>query len=101
MDFSKVKQAMEMKSQLSKIQKELDKIIVEAEKGPVKVTANGQQKILSITIDPDAMKPEKTRQLEDNIIKAINEAAEKAKKTASKQMAGMMGGGDMNFPGLT
>ncbi|TFG44851.1 MAG: YbaB/EbfC family nucleoid-associated protein [Dehalococcoidia bacterium] len=98
MDFSKVKQAMEFKSQLAKIQKELDKIVVEAENGPVKVTANGQQKILSITIDPEALKPEKARQLEANLIKAINDAAEKAKKTASKEMSGMMGG--MGIPGL-
>lgn len=98
MDFSQVKKAMELKSQLSKIQKELDKIVVEAEKGPVKVTANGQQKILSITIEPEALKPEKARQLEDNLIKAINDAGEKAKKAASKEMSGMMGG--MGFPGM-
>ncbi|ADJ25780.1 conserved hypothetical protein [Dehalogenimonas lykanthroporepellens BL-DC-9] len=98
MDFSQVKKAMELKSQLSKIQKELDKIVMEGEKGPVKVTVNGQQKLLSITIDQEAMKPEKTRQLEDNIIKAVNDATEKAKKAASKEMSGMMGG--MGMPGL-
>ncbi len=99
MDFSKVKQAMELKSQLDKIQKELAKIIVEAEKGPVKVTANGQQKLLSITIAAEALNPTKAKQLEDNILKAINEAMDKAKKESSKSMAGLMGG--MNIPGLT
>ncbi|AKG53590.1 hypothetical protein DGWBC_0927 [Dehalogenimonas sp. WBC-2] len=99
MDFSRVKQAMELKSQLDKIQKELAKVVVEAEKGPVKVTANGQQKILTITIDPDALKPEKAKQLEDTVLKVINDALEKAKKASSKEMAGMMGG--MNIPGLT
>jgi hypothetical protein len=98
MDFSKVKQAMELKSQLDKIQKELAKIIVEAERGPVKVTANGQQKLLSITINPEAIKADKAKQLEDNILKAINDAMDKAKKESSKQMAGMMGG--MGLPGL-
>ncbi|KTB48803.1 YbaB/EbfC family nucleoid-associated protein [Dehalogenimonas alkenigignens] len=98
MDFSKVKQAMELKQQLDKIQKELAKIIVEAERGPVKVTANGQQKLISITINPEAVIPAKTKQLEDNILKTINDAMEKAKKESSKQMAGMMGG--MGLPGL-
>jgi len=98
MDFSKVKQAMELKSQLDKIQKELAKIIVEAEKGPVKVTANGQQKLLSITISPEAINPTKAKQLEDSIMKAINEAMDKAKKESGKSMAGLMGG--MGLPGL-
>lgn len=98
MDFSKVKQAMELKQQLDKIQKELAKIIVEAERGPVRVTANGQQKLISITINPEAVIPAKTKQLEDNILKTINDALEKAKKESSKQMAGMMGG--MGLPGL-
>ncbi|MEL7561933.1 YbaB/EbfC family nucleoid-associated protein [Dehalogenimonas sp. 4OHTPN] len=98
MDFSKVKQAMELKQQLDKIQKELAKIIVEAERGPVRVTANGQQKLISIIINPEAVNPAKTKQLEDNILKTINDAMEKAKKESSKQMAGMMGG--MGLPGL-
>ncbi len=98
MDFSKVKQAMELKSQLDKIQKELAKIIVEAEKGPVKVTANGQQKLLSITIAAEAINPAKAKQLEDNILKAINEAMDKAKKESGKTMSGLMGG--MGLPGL-
>jgi DNA-binding YbaB/EbfC family protein len=98
MDFSKVKQAMELKSQLDKINKELAKVVVEAEKGPVKVTVNGQQKLLSLTISPEAINPAKAKQLEDNILKAINDAMEKAKKESSKQMAGMMGG--MGLPGL-
>jgi len=99
MDFSKVKQAMELKAQLDKIQKELAKIIVEAERGPVKVTANGQQKLLSITIAAEALNPTKTKQLEDNILKAINDAMDKAKKESSKSMSGLMGG--MNIPGLS
>lgn len=98
MDFSKVKQAMELKQQLDKIQKELAKIVVEAERGSVKVTANGQQKLISITINPEAVNPAKTKQLEENILKTINDAMEKAKKESSKQMAGMMGG--MGLPGL-
>ena len=98
MDFSKVKQAMELKAQLDKIQKDLAKIVVEAEKGPVKVTVNGQQKLLSITIDPEAIKADKAKQLEDNILKAINDAMDKAKRESSKSMAGLMGG--MGLPGL-
>ena len=55
MNLSMIKQALELRSKLEKTQKELAKIKVEAESGngAIKVTANGQQKILSIKISPD------------------------------------------------
>jgi len=98
MDFLKMKQMMELKSHVDKIQKEMAKIVVDVEKGPVKVTMNGQQKLLSISINPEAITADKAKQLEDNILKTVNDAIDKAKKESSKQMAGMMGG--MGLPGL-
>jgi len=101
MDFSMLKQAQELKSKLDKAQKELGNTVVEADsgRGAVKVTANGQQKILSIKISPKAIDPEKPETLEELVLKAVNEALSKSQKQASKQLKGLTGG--LKIPGLT
>ena len=101
MNLSLLKQAQELKSKLDKAQKELGKTVIEADagKGAVKVTINGQQKILSIKISPEAMDPDKPENLEKLIMKAIDEATDKSQKYAAKQLKGLTGG--LNIPGLT
>ncbi|MFC1948671.1 YbaB/EbfC family nucleoid-associated protein [Chloroflexota bacterium] len=100
MNFSMLKQAQELKSKLDKAQKELGEVVVEADagKGAVKVTITGQQKILSITIDPKVIDPNNAKQLEDLVLKAINEAMNKSQKLAAKQLKGLTGG--LKIPGL-
>lgn len=101
MNFSMIKQAMELKSKLQKAQKELAKMTVEAEAGDgaVKVTASGSQKILSIKISPDVIDPEKSKQLEKLVFKAVTDALDKAKKLADKHLGELTGG--MKIPGIT
>lgn len=101
MNFSMMKQAQELKSRLDKAQKELKNMVVEGEsgKGAVKVTINGQQKILSIKISPEVVNPAKTGELERLILKAIEEASDKSEKMAAKQLKGLTGG--LKIPGLT
>ena len=101
MNFSMLKQAQELKSKLDKAQKELGNTIVEADsgKGAVKVTINGQQKILSIKISPTVIDPNKAEQLEELVLKAIKEATAKSQKLAAKQLKGLTGG--LKIPGLT
>ena len=101
MTLSMLKQAQELKSKLDKAQKELNNIIVEADsgKGAVKVTINGQQKILSIKISPTVIDPNKAEQLEELVLKAIKEATAKSQKLAAKQLKGLTGG--LKIPGLT
>ena len=101
MNLDMVKQAQQLKSQLDKAQKELNSTIIEADsgKGAVKVTINGQQKILSIKISPKVIDPDKPEQLEQLVLKAINEATNKSQKVASKQLKGLTGG--IKIPGLT
>ena len=101
MNFSMLKQAQELKSKLDKAQKELAKTVIEADsgKGAVKVTINGQQKILSIKISPDVIDPDKPENLEKLILKAISDATEKSQKVAAKQLRGLTGG--LKIPGLT
>ena len=101
MNFSMMKQAQELKSKLDKAQKELDNVTAEADsgKGAVKVTINGQQKILSVKISPKAIDPDKTEQLEELVLKAVNEAIAKSQKLAAEQLKGLTGG--LKIPGLT
>ena len=101
MNFSMLKQAQELKSKLDKAQKELSNIVIEADsgKGAVKVTVNGQQKILSIKISPKVIDPDKPEQLETLVLKAISEATAKSQKVAAKQLKGLTGG--FKIPGLT
>jgi len=101
MNFSILKQAQELKAKLDKAQKELSKTIIEADsgKGAVKVTINGQQKILSIKISPEVIDPKKAENLEKLILRAISEATEKSQKAAAKQLKGLTGG--LKIPGLT
>ncbi len=101
MNFSMLKQAQELKSKLDKAQKELSKTIVEADsgRGAVKVSINGQQKILSIKISPEVIDPNKAQRLEELVLKAVSEAIEKSQKVAAKQLKGLTGG--LKIPGLT
>ena len=101
MNFSMLKQAQELKSKLEKAQKELSNTIVEAEsgKGAVKVTIDGQQKILSIKISPKVIDPNQAENLEALVLKAISEATAKSQKAAAKQLKGLTGG--LKIPGLT
>ncbi len=100
MNLSMLNQARELKSKLEKAQKELGNTIVEAEsgKGAVKVTINGQQKILSIKISPKVIDPDKAEHLEELVLKAVSEAIAKSQKLAAKQLGGLTGG--LKIPGL-
>ena len=101
MNLSMLNQARELKSKLDKAQKELSDTVVEADagKGAVKVAINGQQKIHSIKISPKVIDPDKAEQLEDLVLKAVNEAVAKSQKLAAKQLKGLTGG--LKIPGLT
>jgi DNA-binding YbaB/EbfC family protein len=101
MDLNMMKQAMQLKSNLEKAQKELEKMTVEADAGDgaVKVTANGKQKILSIKIAPEAVETGKSANLEKLVFKAVTDAMEKSRKLADEKLKKLTGG--MKIPGIT
>ena len=101
MNLSMIGKALELKSRLDKAQKELAKMIVEAQsgKGAVRVTASGQQKILSITISPEVIDPDKIDHLEELVLKAVSEALDKSRKLAAKHLDKLTGG--FKIPGIT
>jgi DNA-binding YbaB/EbfC family protein len=100
MDLNMIKQAREMQSKLMHAQKELKKLQVEMEsgKGAVKVVMNGEQRILSLKINPELVDTANTKLLEKYILQAIVDCQEKVQKLAAAQMKEATGG--MKIPGL-
>ena len=100
MNFEQIRQAQQLKSKLSKAQKELKKMQVQGEagNGAVTVTVNGEQRIVSVKIAPEVVDQGKIKQLEQLVVKAINDAQEKAQKEAAEQLKEITGG--LKMPGL-
>ena len=102
---SMMKQAQKLQSKLAGIQEELAEKRVEgtAGGGVVVVTANGQQEIVGIKIDPEVVNREDVEMLEDLILAAAQEARRKSQELAEQEMqkatAGLIPPG-MNLPGL-
>lgn len=100
MNLDMIKQARELQSKLAQAQKELKRMQVEVEsgKGAVKVVMNGEQRVISLKIDPTLVDLNSTKQLEIFILRALNDAQEKITKEAEKRMKEATGG--MKIPGL-
>ena len=96
-----------MAGQLQKLQEEFAKtqdrlgdetVEVTVGGGMVKAVMTGQQKLMSITISPDAVDPDDVEMLQDMILAAINEAVEKSQGMAAEKMGALTGG--LRIPGL-
>jgi nucleoid-associated protein EbfC len=100
MNFEQIRQAQQLKSKLDKAQKELKRMQVEGEagKGAVIVVVNGEQRIISVKIAPEVVDPRNVKQLEQLVLKAVNDAQEKAQKAAAEQLKEVTGG--LKIPGL-
>lgn len=95
-----MKQVKKMQEQMLKAQEELAEKVVEgtAGGGVVTVSANGQKKILGVTISPEVVDPDDIEMLQDLILAAVNDAMNKAEEMAAQDMSRFTGG--LNIPGL-
>ena len=77
-----MQQAQKMQEQMARAQEELEEHEVEgsAGGGMVGVTMNGKKRMLSVSIDPEAVDPEDVEMLEDLILAAYNDALSKAEE---------------------
>jgi nucleoid-associated protein EbfC len=82
------------------IQEKMRATIVEASSGggTVTVKMNGQKQVISMKIDPEAVKSGDVEMLQDLITAAVNEAGRKIDGTMQSSLGSMLGG--MNLPGL-
>ena len=87
--FDQAKMLMKVK----KIQGELQKMVIQVEKGEgaVRVEITGEQKIKKIHIDPDYVDLDDIGQLERWIEDAVKEAVSESQRVAAEKMQPMMG----------
>lgn len=95
-----MKQAQQMQAQMAKLQEEAATKTVtgSAGGGMVTVTANGALEVVSVRIDPEALKDGDADMLQDVVLAATNEALKNARQLMAEQMKSVTGG--MNIPGL-
>jgi len=96
-----MRRLQQMQSSLAKAQKEIEEASVEASAGggAVNVVVNGQPKLQSLKIAPEAVDPADVEMLEDLIVAAVNEALEKMRALQAQRLGGLTSG--LNIPGLT
>lgn len=95
-----LKQVQKMQAEMAKAQEELKNKTVDATAGGgvITVTANGNQEIVAIKIEPDAVDPDDVEMLEDLVVAAVNEALRKAQDLVAQEMQKITGG--LNIPGM-
>ena len=103
-NMSKIlKQAQDMQKQIEKMQNQLGDLIIKADSGGgmISVSVNGNQEVLELNIDDEALKEEK-EVLEDLIISALNKAISKAKANSKEKMNSVTGGiaSSLKIPGM-
>ena len=93
-------QIMKLQEQMLQTQEALGEqtVTVTAGGGVIEVVMSGQQRVQSITIDPDVVDPEDVEMLQDLVVAAVNEALKKAQEMVAEEMAKVTGG--MQLPGL-
>jgi DNA-binding YbaB/EbfC family protein len=82
------------KSQYDSLQKKMQETVVEATSGGGTVTArmDGRKQLLSLHIDPEAVKSGDVEMLQDLIQAAVNEAARQVDAQMQSTVGGMLGG---------
>ena len=82
------------KRQYDVMQKKMQETIVDASAGggTVTVKMDGRKYVLSIKIDPEAVKSGDVEMLQDMVTAAVNEAARKVDETMQSTVGGMLSG---------
>lgn len=95
-----MKQAQRLKAEMERIQAEAATKTVEGSAGGGMVTAvaNGKGDLLSVRIDPAAVREEDLDMLQDLITAAANDALRKARELLAQDVSRLTGG--FGLPGL-
>jgi len=82
------------KQQYESLQKKMQETVVEASSGggTVHVKMDGRKQLLSLKIDPEAVKADDIEMLQDLITAAVNEAARKVDQAMQSTVGGLLGG---------
>lgn len=95
-----MKMFRQFQKQMEKVQDELKAMTVEAKAGggAVTVVATGDQRVVSIDIDPSVVDPEDAEFLAELVLVAVNDAMEQSQELAKSKLGGLTGG--LKIPGL-
>lgn len=101
--FDKAKQIYELQKKARAVQKELKETEIEAKSndGYVTVVFNGEQHLVEISINEEALDSSKKRVLEDDLKNAISQAIARSQALAAEKSKEMMGSMNLNIPGLS
>jgi DNA-binding YbaB/EbfC family protein len=92
--------AMQMQQAMERVKAELAEAKVDgtAGGGVVKAVVTGDQKLVSVAIDPAAVDPADVEMLQDLIVVAVNDALRAARELGEAKMAAVTGG--LRLPGM-
>ena len=94
-----LKQAQAMQAKMMQAQEELKQARVEgsAGGGMVSATVNGQGELVSVKLTPEVVNPDDIEMLEDLILAAVSDAANKASEMMESRMGALTGGMKLPF----
>lgn len=94
-----LKQAQAMQAKMLQAQEELKQAQVEgsAGGGMVSATVNGQGELVSVKLTPEVVNPDDIEMLEDLILAAVSDAANKAREMMESRMGALTGGMKLPF----
>jgi DNA-binding protein YbaB len=95
--FNQMKDLYKMQKQAKAMKKMLKTIEVEAEEGGALVVVNAAQEVVSIELAEEKLQPVNKKQLEKEVMIALQRATKKAQEVAAEKMKPIMG--DMGLPG--
>ena len=101
-----MKEAQKMAAEMAKAQAELAEQSFEgsAGGGAVKAVVSGDQRVLSVTVDPDLLTDVEEDDIEmigDTITAAVNDALDKSREAQAEAMGPLAGGmGGLGLPGM-
>ncbi|HEV7351064.1 YbaB/EbfC family nucleoid-associated protein [Telluribacter sp.] len=92
----------DLQARMKEAQEQLSGITESAESGAgmVRVTVNGQKKVVSLEIDNDLIKPDDKEMLQDLVVAAVNKALENIEPKVKEHLQKATEGVLPNIPGL-
>ena len=94
-----LKQAQAMQAKMQQVQEDLKQARVEGNSGGgmVKAVVNGQGELVSVKLTPEVVDPDDVEMLEDLILAAVSDAANRAHEMMEQRMGALTGGLKLPF----
>ena len=93
-------QIQKLQADMMKAQEALadETLEVTAGGGAITIVISGQQRVKSITLQPEVVDPADVEMLQDLLVAAVNEAIERSQAYAAQKLQGLTGG--LGIPGF-